>query len=340
MKYFLAFVIAAIGPAAALAVTIDLVPVGNPGNVADVQPGGLFGRVTASYQIGKTEITNAQYLEFLNAKAASDPYGLYNTSMGTFEGGIIQTRFVGILHIHGEAGCGGCGSSWLDLHLRRQTSRVRIVVRRDSVCELDEQRARLGRYRDRRIHADGRHVGSYECRHNYTKCERHLVPCPAKTNGTRPPITTRRVLRTLTIRQVPMRLPTISCRSGDSGNSANYLVGSKTTTGDPAYPYTPAGAYASTHSPYGTFDQGGNVAEWNETLVNSMTVDSRSSAAERGIPTRVRCWPPPEVVRSRRMKTTTPVSAWRESRPARVCRATTTTMASWIWPTTWCGAII
>ena len=29
---------------------------------------------------------------------------------------------------------------------------------------------------------------------------------------------------------------------------------------------TDAGAYARSHSPYGTFDQGGNVWEWNEAL--------------------------------------------------------------------------
>ncbi len=34
------------------------------------------------YLIGTYEVTNAQYAEFLNAKAASDPLGLYNTSMG------------------------------------------------------------------------------------------------------------------------------------------------------------------------------------------------------------------------------------------------------------------
>jgi hypothetical protein len=30
-----------------------------------------------------TEVTNAQYAEFLNFKAASDPLSLYNTNMGS-----------------------------------------------------------------------------------------------------------------------------------------------------------------------------------------------------------------------------------------------------------------
>ena len=47
-----------------------------------------------AYYISKYEVTNAQYAEFLNAKAASDPLGLYNASMGsdaTF-GGITRER--------------------------------------------------------------------------------------------------------------------------------------------------------------------------------------------------------------------------------------------------------
>jgi formylglycine-generating enzyme required for sulfatase activity len=60
--------------------------------------------------------------------------------------------------------------------------------------------------------------------------------------------------------------------SSDSGNSANFLnwSGSGYTTGDEAYPMTDAGAYTLSASPYGTFDQGGNVWEWNETLFFGM----------------------------------------------------------------------
>jgi formylglycine-generating enzyme len=62
------------------AVTIITTPVGNVGNEDDSTG---FGGVSYEYLIGTTEVTNAQYAEFLNAKAASDPLALYNTSMGT-----------------------------------------------------------------------------------------------------------------------------------------------------------------------------------------------------------------------------------------------------------------
>lgn len=71
-------------------VTIDWVTVGNAGNAADAATG--LGSVGYAYRIGATEVTNAQYAEFLNAVARSDPNGLYNTNMGTnARGGIIRS---------------------------------------------------------------------------------------------------------------------------------------------------------------------------------------------------------------------------------------------------------
>ena len=84
----LALILVALWGASAHAITIDTVPIGNPGNPADLRyaefyhPNG-FGSVAQSFNIGKTEVTNKQYVEFLNAVAASDPYALYNTGMGS-----------------------------------------------------------------------------------------------------------------------------------------------------------------------------------------------------------------------------------------------------------------
>ncbi len=73
-------------------VTIDTVPIGNPGNANDPLSGNLYGGVAYNYRIGTTEVTNAQYAEFLNAKAASDPLLLYNENMGIDgRGGITRS---------------------------------------------------------------------------------------------------------------------------------------------------------------------------------------------------------------------------------------------------------
>ena len=79
-------------------IAIPTVPIGNPGNAADPTTG--FGSVAYPYNIGTTEVTNAQYAAFLNAKAASDPFGLYkgngtSTSMASSFGGITRSGSAG-----------------------------------------------------------------------------------------------------------------------------------------------------------------------------------------------------------------------------------------------------
>src|SRR4030095_13453152 len=73
------------------AVTMAWTPIENPGNAADTNPftnqcgasnDGPCGPVAYSYNIGTYEVTTAQYVEFLNAKAKSDPYALWNPNMG------------------------------------------------------------------------------------------------------------------------------------------------------------------------------------------------------------------------------------------------------------------
>ena len=53
----------------------------------------------------------------------------------------------------------------------------------------------------------------------------------------------------------------------DPGNSANYKVGDIQTIGAPYY-RTIVGEFENSASPYGTFDQGGNVFEWNDTVTD------------------------------------------------------------------------
>ena len=67
-------------------VIIQTVRVGDPGNLADTRPGSGsfgFGSVAYEFNIGTYEVTIDQYVSFLNSAAASDPYGLYNPGMAT-----------------------------------------------------------------------------------------------------------------------------------------------------------------------------------------------------------------------------------------------------------------
>ena len=79
---------------AAQAVVIETVAVGDSGNAGDYRYGtayqgseggpASYGGVRYSYNIGKYEVTAGQYADFLNDKAnVSDTYGLYDTAMDT-----------------------------------------------------------------------------------------------------------------------------------------------------------------------------------------------------------------------------------------------------------------
>lgn len=71
---------------ASASVTIDWVTVGDTGNAADTTG---YGALANAYQIGKYEVTNAQYGAFLNAKGASNSNGIYNSNMASY--GITQS---------------------------------------------------------------------------------------------------------------------------------------------------------------------------------------------------------------------------------------------------------
>jgi sulfatase modifying factor 1 len=80
--------------------SLQFVTVGDPGNAPDTtvmndQTTG-YGAVSYVYRIGKYDVTAAQYAVFLNAVAATDTYGLYNKNMvnanvPSVAAGIIQS---------------------------------------------------------------------------------------------------------------------------------------------------------------------------------------------------------------------------------------------------------
>jgi len=245
--------------AASHAVTIDLVTIGNPGNASDATG---YGAVGYFYQIGKYEVTAGQYTEFLNAVAKADPNELYAPSMGDSNGWVganIQrrgtspnysydvpadwanrpvnnvsfwdaARFANWLHNGQPTGPQGPGTTedGAYLNIGNQDTFTRQPGARFVIPTESE-------WYKAAYHQNDGVAGNY----SYY----------ASTIGS-PPMNT---------------LP-------DPGGHANFynifLAASGGYTIGFPYFRTEVGEFANTASAYGTFDQGGNVAEWNETSVN------------------------------------------------------------------------
>jgi sulfatase modifying factor 1 len=79
------------------------VPVGNPGNAADATG---YGAVAYEYKIGKYEVTNEEYCEFLNGVAKADPYELYDGRMAEEYGGILRSGESGSFSYSIKSGMG------------------------------------------------------------------------------------------------------------------------------------------------------------------------------------------------------------------------------------------
>ncbi|MBJ7425257.1 MAG: SUMF1/EgtB/PvdO family nonheme iron enzyme [Akkermansiaceae bacterium] len=88
LPIFTCAIVAAFITSASATVTMDWVSIGNANNAADTADGDSntfgtqrYGAVDHAYKIGKYEVTNAQYVEFLNAKGQSNTNDIYNTNM-------------------------------------------------------------------------------------------------------------------------------------------------------------------------------------------------------------------------------------------------------------------
>ena len=216
---------------ASASITMDWVNVGNPGNAADPATDSLYGAVAYAYQIGKHEVTNSQYGAFLNAKGASNSGAIYNSSMtGT---GITQT--------------GSSGNFSYSVTSGFENKPVVYVSWFDA--------ARFANWMMNGQGSGDMETGAYTL------------------NGATSGIITANI-------GAQVYLP-----SEDEWYKAAYYSAANTsyslypngqdtiTTADANYggavgSTTDVGSYTGDGSSYGTFDQGGNVWEWNDAVIS------------------------------------------------------------------------
>jgi len=246
-----AVVILALG-SAAMAVEIITVPVGNAGNTGELSgPGAggsvgtdrICGAVDYSYRIGKYEVTAGQYCQFLNAVAATDTYGLYSTSMWSSNSGCkIQQSGLSGSYTYTVAeesanwpvnyvnwGDAARFANWLNNG--RPVGPQDVGTTEDGPYTLNGKTARVGLATVSR-NEDALYVIPNE--------DEWYKAAYYKGGGT-----------DAGYWDYPTAGDTIWAGLANYGNS----VGSTTD----------AGSYAHS-SPYGTFDQGGNVSEWTESI--------------------------------------------------------------------------
>ena len=216
---------------ASASITMDWVNVGNPGNAADPATGSLYGAVAYAYQIGKYEVTNSQYGAFLNAKGASNSGAIYNSSMtGT---GITQNGSSGSFNYSVTSGFENkpvVHVSWFDA-------------------------ARFANWMMNGQGGGDMETGAYTL------------------NGATSGIITANI-------GAQVYIPTenewhkAAYYNAATTSYSLYPNGQNTiTTADANYDFmvgstTDVGSYTGDGSSYGTFDQGGNVWEWNDAVIS------------------------------------------------------------------------
>jgi formylglycine-generating enzyme len=242
--------------------SLQFVTVGDPGNAADtIAP--YCGAVGYAYQMGKYDVTLAQYTTFLNAVAQTDTYGLYNLAMSS------EFPTFGIAR-------SGSPGSYMYAVTGTATGRYDMPI--FEVSWADAARFCNWVQNGQPVGVEGTgttETGAYPLNGANTNSDlmavtrsstaTYVVPTENEwykaafykgggTNAgywyypTRSNVTPSHVL------------------SATGTNNANFKDHSFGYT-DPMNYLTPVGYFAASPGPYGTFDQGGDVFQWNDTEV-------------------------------------------------------------------------
>jgi formylglycine-generating enzyme len=255
--------------------SLEMVPVGDPGNAPDtvVMSAPMYdgttgyGAVAYPYNIGQYEVTAGQYTAFLNVVARTDTYALYNINMASTSNGSGITR---------SGSSGSYTYSVAGTHVNRP---VNFVSFWDS--------CRFANWLNNGQGGPGTtEYGTYT-----------LTPSGMANNSiTRNPGATWAITsedewykaayyKGVSTHAGYWLYPTRSDTAPGqdmadvSGNNACYYTDPYVFPIDSGTQTTQAGEFQNSPGPYGTFDLGGNVWEWNEAIFTDINGSVRG---ERG----------------------------------------------------------
>ena len=256
MPRLLCALLSLLAASSASAVTMAWTPIGDPGNPADtqvMQDGTTgYGSVPYAYHIGTYEVTNAAYAEFLNAKAVSDPLLLYNPSMGTISG----------------SNQGGITRSGSD-----GSYTYSVIPGRGSFPVIGTTFYHAMRFANWMNNGQGSgdtESGAYTL----------LGGTPIPSNGT---TVTRNASATIAVpsedewyKAAYFDALSVSYFDYPTGFdvppacTAPTALPNHANCGHIGQQLEAVGSYTGSASPYGSFDQGGNLAEWNEAILSTV----------------------------------------------------------------------
>lgn len=238
--------------------SLQFVTVGNPGNAPDSTAGlGSFGygEVDYTFEMGEFLVTAAQYAQFLNAVAStSDPYGLYNPGMASSWSVVQRATNATGFHYSVDA--------------THQNYPITVVSWGDAArfCNWLSNGQPVG------LEGNGTtESGSYSLNGAVTDSALYAVTRNANATFVIP--SENEWYKAAYYNPADgsyWRYPTQSNTAPgnalpDTGNNANYQINGVLT--DPISRLTPVGAFVNSPGPYGTFDMGGEVYQWNDAQV-------------------------------------------------------------------------
>lgn len=242
--------------------SLQFVTVGDPGNVADtvaMNDGTTgYGSVDHTYQMGKYDVTTAQYCQFLNAVAATDTYSLWNGGMAS------KLPTVGISRSGNEGNYryAVIGSGNIPIFNVTWSSAARFcnwLQNRQPIGPAGPGTTETGAYSINGVNttADLMAISRNPGAVYFLPSENEWYKAAYYRGGN----------RDVGYWLYPTQNDAVPGNAlPDYGNSANFYSNGYT---DPTNYLTPVGAFAESPGAYGTFDQGGDVWQWNEATVTS-----------------------------------------------------------------------
>jgi len=205
------------------------------------------GAVERNLEIGRYEVTNSEYSAFLNSVAATDTHALYSPNMAGGFGGITRTGSPGGYTYTPIAGRGNMPVNWVSwydaarfanwLHNGMPSGAQDSATTEDGAYTFSGATSVGDRKKSARFglpSEDEWYKAAY-----FDPATGGWFGYPASSDA-----------------QTTCSAPTTASNTANCGS----IVGTVTNRG----------AYIGSASPLGTFDQGGNVGEWNDTPVLDM----------------------------------------------------------------------